>query len=219
MTEENIGLPAPGGTALLIIDMINDLDFGGGEGAAMLRHVDEAKDAILRLRDAADALGVATIYVNDNYGHWHSERSRIVDHCLRDDAPGRDIVTAIQPRPDDFFVIKSQFSGFYASSLPVLLPKLRANRLILTGIAADICVLFTAADAHMREYGLWVPSDAVASGSAQRTEWALGTMHHSMRADVRPTTELALERWVAAASGERELMASGTQAEKAEAAG
>jgi nicotinamidase-related amidase len=199
--------PAPGGTALLIVDMINDLDFA--EGRTMRPHVAAVADAILRLRGAADALHVPVIYVNDNYGHWHSERSRIVEHCMRDDSIGREIVARVQPREEDFFVIKSQFSGFYASSLPVLLPKLRANRLILTGIAADICVLFTAADAHMRDYGLWVPADAVASGSAQRTEWALDTMRNSMAAETRATTELALDAWVNSADAPRELLPEG----------
>ena len=207
MDVDAIGKPAPGGTALLIVDMINDLDFA--EGRKMRPHVAAAADAILRLRDAADALDVPVIYVNDNYGHWHSERSRIVEHCMRDDSIGREIVARIRPREEDFFVIKSQFSGFYASSLSVLLPKLRANRLILTGIAADICVLFTAADAHMRDYGLWVPADAVASGSAQRTEWALDTMRNSMSAETRPTTELHLDAWVDSADGPRELLPEG----------
>jgi hypothetical protein len=98
-----------------------------------------AAKAILRLRDEADVLGVPVIYVNDNYGQWHSERSRIVEYCLRDGSLGAEIVEMIKPREDDYFVIKSQFSGFYASSLQVLLPKLKANRLILTGVAADIC--------------------------------------------------------------------------------
>jgi nicotinamidase-related amidase len=71
---------------------------------------------------------------------------------------GGAIVRKLAPRGNDYFVIKPQFSGFYATNLPVLLPKLGVSRLILTGIAADICVLFTAAHAHMRAYDLWVPT-------------------------------------------------------------
>ena len=208
-----IGEPAPGGTALLIIDMINDLDFEGG--ANMREAVAASAQAIVRLRDEADALDVPVIYVNDNYGHWHSERSRIVEHCLREGSIARDIVETIQPRPDDYFIIKSQFSGFYASALAVLLPKLRANRLILTGVAGDICVLFTAADAHMREYGLWVPRDAIASANRQRNEWALETMNNSMRAETRGTSELALKDWIERGDGARELMAEGTERQAA----
>ena len=75
----------------------------------------------------------------------------------------------LAPHKDDFFVVKPRFSGFYGSTLPVLLPELSADRLIITGIAADICVLFTAADAHMRNYQMWVPANAVASENPERT--------------------------------------------------
>jgi nicotinamidase-related amidase len=113
---------------------------------------------------------------------------------------GKPLVDALEPRPDDFFVIKPQFSGFYATNLPVLLPRLKASRLVLTGIAADICVLFTAADAHMREYELWVPEDCVAAAEEQRTRWALEIMRGAMKADTRPTAGQTLDAWIAAAA-------------------
>jgi hypothetical protein len=130
------------------------------------------------------------IYVNDDYGQWHSEKSKIVEACASEESPGRAVVQRIAPREDDYFVIKPQFSGFYSINLPVLLPKLGVSRLIITGIVADICVLFTAADAHMRAYGLWVPSDAVASETGERTRWALEIMQKSMQArpGLGPTT-------------------------------
>lgn len=187
--------PAAGGTALLIIDMINDLRFEGAE--EMRGPAQAAAGVIARLREQADGLGVPTVYVNDNYGQWHSERSRLVEHALRNDCGSEKLVERLKPRDDDYFVIKPQFSGFYSTNLPALLPRLGASRLILTGVAADICVLFTAADAHMREYALWVPSDAVASSDAQRTRWALEIMQHSMTAEIASTGELSLRDWVA----------------------
>ena len=78
----------------------------------------------------------------------------------------------------------------------------RASRLILTGISADICVLFTAADAHMREYDLWVPADCVAAQDEQRTRWALDIMAHSMKAETAATDELRLADWIAAGRNE-----------------
>jgi nicotinamidase-related amidase len=196
--EQETDSPAPGGTALLIIDMINDMDFS--EGNQMFARAEQAAKAIVRLRDQATQAGVPVVYVNDNYGQWHSERSRIIEYCTREDSLGRELVRRVEPRHDDFFVIKPQFSGFYATNLPVLLPKLGANRLILTGLAADICVLFTAADAHMRAYDLWVPADAVASVDQQRTDWALDIMHKAMGADIRPTDECSIDEWVEAAA-------------------
>ncbi len=125
--------------ALIIIDMINDLDFEGGED--LRGPAEAAAQRIVALRTAADDAGVPVIYVNDNFGHWHSERSSIVDHCDRDDSPGRALIAALRPRDSDYFIVKPQFSGFYATNLPVLLPQLGVSRVILTGVAADICVL------------------------------------------------------------------------------
>ena len=185
----------PGAAALLIIDMINRLDFDGGD--ALLRAAEAAGERILDLRDQASAAGVPVIYVNDNHGDWHEDRAAIVAKATMEDCPGRALSQRLAPRDEDFFVMKPQFSGFYTTTLPAILPRLGVRRLVLTGIAADICVLFTAADAHMREYDLWVPADAVGGEDPQRTGWALDTMAKSMKADTRPTTERRLEDWLA----------------------
>lgn len=196
MDDAKIENGAAGGAALLIVDMINDLEFPGAAG--LIEEIDRVAEVILELRKAADRQGAPVVYVNDNFGQWHSERSRIVEHCRRAGAAGAKVAERLAPREDDYFVIKPQLSGFYATNLPVLLPKLGASRVILTGVAADICVLFTAADAHMREYDLWVPADATAANSGKRKAWALEVMQQVLGAETRPTNELALADWLAA---------------------
>jgi nicotinamidase-related amidase len=182
----------PGKTALLIIDMISALDFPDADKveADMLR----ATRSIAKLRAAADRQDVPVIYINDNFGEWHSERYRLVERALQDQR-AVPIVSTLAPRDGDYFIIKPQFSGFYATNLPVLLPKLGVDRLVLTGMAADSCVLFTAADAHMRDYRLWIPSDAVAAQSSSRKRWSLETAHSILGAEIRPLAKLSLSRW------------------------
>jgi nicotinamidase-related amidase len=187
-------LPDQGGAALLIIDMINRFDFPGSE--ELLPKALAAADIMLSLRAAADRCDVPTIYVNDNYGEWHSDRDRLIERCLKQGSGSRELVEKIRPREQDLFIIKPQVSGFYATNLQVLLPQLGASRLVLTGIATDICVLFTAADAHMRDYVLWVPADAVASDNDDHGRWALQTMEKSMAADTQPTGEQTLDAWL-----------------------
>jgi nicotinamidase-related amidase len=190
--------PARGGVGLLIVDMINSMAFEGAEN--MKQEAAAAAEVIVKLRNQADRLKTPVIYVNDNYGQWHSDKSKLVAAFSRGDCPGADIVRRIAPRDDDYFVIKPQVSAFYATNLPVLLPKLGVSRVVLTGIAADICILFTAADAHMREYDLWIPSDAVASEAGQRKDWALDIMRKSMGAETRATDGLSLSQWIDGAS-------------------
>jgi nicotinamidase-related amidase len=187
--------PDPGGAALLIIDMINRFDFPGSED--LLPKAIAAADIMLSLRAAADRLDVPTVYVNDNYGEWRSDRDSLIEHCLERGCGSHDLVDKIRPRERDLFIIKPQVSGFYATNLPVVLPQLGASRLILTGIATDICVLFTAADAHMRDYDLWVPADAVASDKDEHGRWALELMAKSLEADTRTTGEQTLDSWLA----------------------
>ena len=181
-----------GGTALLIIDMMNDMDFE--EGADLLAEIDAAADAVATLIAEARDAGVPIVFVNDNFDQWHSDRSRIVEYVRG--TPGRTLVDRLGPREDDYFVIKPQVSGFYATNLPVLLPRLGVSRLILVGVAADICVLFTAADAHMRDYALWVPCNAVASDRTEHRDWALGIMEKSMGAETRATGDYSLREWL-----------------------
>lgn len=184
-----------GRSALLITDMIGTMDFEGAE--AMAGDLRAAAEAVARLREDAEAAGLPVIYVNDNFGEWHSEASRLVDRARGAGGLGRWMVERLAPAEDDYFIIKPQFSGFYATNLPVLLPKLGVSRLILTGLAADICVLFTAADAHMRDYALWVPEDCVVAGSAERRRWALAIISGSMGAEVRGSRDYRLEEWLA----------------------
>lgn len=184
----------PGRAALLLVDFINDMRFDGG--AETRASAVTAAWVVAGLRDAADAIGLPVIYVNDNYGQWRSERSQIVDYCRGRSEAGRELADILAPRDRDHFVIKPQFSGFYATNLPVLLPKLGVSRLVLTGVAADICVLFTAADAHMRDYDLWVPADAVASCRVEHAQWALRIMSKSMGAEIRPTSQMNLVDWL-----------------------
>lgn len=197
MASSSSGPTAPfrdsgrGGAALLIVDAVSAFDFDGGE---KLRAAAETiVEPILGLREAADEAGVPTIYVNDNFGEWHSEKSKLVKRARGDNGG----LSRIEPRSRDYFVIKPQLSGFYATNLPLLLPKLGVSRLILTGIAADMCVLFIAADAHMRDYDLWVPRDAVAAESAARARGALAIMRERLGVETAPTAKLQPAEWMA----------------------
>jgi nicotinamidase-related amidase len=184
----------PHRAALLLIDVINDFDFNGAD--ELLDQMRPAVAAIRALCAEARAQKVPIIYVNDNFGLWHSEKAEIVEYCRRPESKGREIVERLAPEPDDYFVVKPRHSGFFATSLPVLLPDLRARRLIMTGVAADICVLFTANDAYMRDYGLWIPADCVAANTRERSDRALDHMAKILKAETRSAHELPLARWL-----------------------
>lgn len=178
--------------ALVLIDVINDLDFP--EASQLLRYARPMARKIVRLKLRAKQAGVPVIYVNDNFGRWRSDFRKQVGHCLRESSRGHEIVSLLRPDDDDYFVLKPKHSGFYSTTLDTLLRYLGSRKLILTGIAGNFCVLFTANDAYMRDYELIVPSDCTVSNTAEENRRALGLMRKFLKADTRPSTKLRLPR-------------------------
>jgi nicotinamidase-related amidase len=182
--------PDKSAIALLLIDVINDLDFP--EANELLRYARPMARKLLRLKRRAKKAGVPVIYVNDNFGRWQSDFRRQVEHCLRGDSRGHEIVQLLQPEEDDYFVLKPKHSGFFSTTLETLLRYLGSRTLIITGIAGNFCVLFTANDAYMRDYDLMIPSDCTASNSAQENREALALMRKFLKADTRPSARIRL---------------------------
>lgn len=180
--------PDKSAVALLIIDCINDLEFA--EGEQLLRYALPMARRIQALKQRAKASGVPVVYVNDNFGRWQSNFNHQVEHCLKAGVRGRPIAELLRPDADDYFVLKPKHSGFYSTALDVLLKYLAVETVILTGIAGNICVLFTANDAYLRDYHLFVPDDCVASNTEEENRTALEEMAKVLKADTRPSAEI-----------------------------
>jgi nicotinamidase-related amidase len=177
------------GTALFLIDVINDLAFKGSE--PLIREAEPMALRLARLKRKAAAAGVPVIYINDNFGKWRSDFRQTVAHCSAASSPGRRVSQRLRPTTRDYFVLKPKHSGFFDTTLDTLLETLRIRRVILTGIAGNICVLFTANDAYMRDLKLFTPSDCIVSNTAEENEHALRQMQVVMKANVTPSTQLA----------------------------
>jgi nicotinamidase-related amidase len=183
--------PDKSGAALLLIDVINDFDFP--EGEQLLRLALPVGKNIARLKQRAKAAGIPAIYVNDNFGRWRSDFKKIVAHS-RQEGRGKEFVELLLPEENDYFVLKPKHSGFYSTTLSLLLTHLTAKNLILAGIAGNNCVLVTANDAYMRDFKLFVPADCVVSNTNEENQHALKQMENVLKADIRISTELDLEK-------------------------
>lgn len=194
MPAKNLDLhgaaPDKSAVVLLIIDMINDLEFP--EGEQILPAALHVAECIAALKERCRAAEIPVVYVNDNFGRWRSDFSAQVEHCLHDGVRGEPLVKLLAPDEDDYFVLKPKHSGFYSTALDILLDYLHAKTLILTGIAGNICVLFTANDAYQRDFRLIVPQDCLASNTAAENEAALQQMKEVLQADVSNSREIAL---------------------------
>jgi nicotinamidase-related amidase len=180
--------------ALLLLDVINDMEFDGGE--LLAPNALPAAEKIKQLKQRLKRGGVPAIYVNDNFGKWRSDFKKLVAHVIDDETRGREIAELLRPDDDDYFVLKPKHSGFFSTSLDLLLRRLGSEVLILVGWAGDICILFTASDSHMREYELIIPRDCVASEDAEENERALDLMKRVHEADISPSTELDLHELI-----------------------
>ncbi|SFG90664.1 cysteine hydrolase family protein [Sporolactobacillus nakayamae] len=173
---------------LLIIDMINPLQFSRADLLLneMRQMVGPLADLIARARQST----IPIIFVNDNSGRWESDRDYLISEAMK--GPGASVVRQILPASSDYFIIKPKHSGFFATPLHALLHDLGAETLILTGVAGNICVLFTANDAYMRDYKLIVPKDCCASNVEEDNDYALRMMHNVLRADTRAQADIEL---------------------------
>src|SRR5687768_6452118 len=129
-------------SALLIVDMISDFEFDDGE--KLFKRALPVAKRIAALKKRMHRAGLPVIYVNDNYGNWQEDFTHQVRRMIEQNTRGREIAEMLTPTPDDFYVLKPQRSGFYETPLDVLLVSLDVERLIITGVTTDICVLFTA---------------------------------------------------------------------------
>jgi nicotinamidase-related amidase len=182
--------PDKSDTALILVDVINDFDFP--EGGKLLRFALPAARRIAELKSRLKKRGIPAIYVNDNFGRWQSDFKKQVERCVSESARGATVARLLIPAEDDYFVLKPKHSAFFSTSLDVLLSYLGARKLILTGFAADICVLYTANDAYMRDYEVFVPTDCVASETLAAKQTACQQMKRFVRADIRPSRSLRL---------------------------
>lgn len=158
-------------TALLIIDMINNLDFPGGD--KLLKESIPVAKNIAHIKTFFKQNDLPVIYVNDNFGKWKSSWEDVYKHCACEGSKGRELAEMLKPEKDDYFVLKPKHSGFYSTNLDVLLNDLEIKKLVVTGIAGNICVLFTVNDAYMRGYEVHVPRNTIASESRELNEFAL----------------------------------------------
>lgn len=181
-------VPDKADTALLIIDMIGEFAFLGAD--ELLPAATEAARRIAILKRRAKARGIPTIYVNDNFGKWQSDFRKLVGMCLHTSCAGRPVAALLKPDEDDYFVLKPKHSGFYATPLDLLLAFLGARQLIVTGIATNSCILYTAADAYMRDFSLAVPADCTISATADDHRAALRHLKDMLKADIRPSEQL-----------------------------
>lgn len=169
-------------TAVLFIDIINDFDFDGGE--KLLKHTDDILPNLVKLKQFAKKNNLPVIYINDHYNLWQADFHKIIKRCKNDNS--KHIIESLKPdEKEDYFLMKPQHSAFFQTPLQSLLHDLGRTHLIMAGIAGDICILFTAKDAYMYQFGMHIPENCMASEEKDNNDYALYLMHSVMKANIK----------------------------------
>jgi nicotinamidase-related amidase len=184
--------PDRSSVALLLIDVINDLDFPQNE--QLVKNSGALAKRIAALKQRCKKNGIPVIYVNDNNGKWRSDFSEVVRRCLRRGSLGRAMVKRLIPAAADYVVLKPKHSAFYATPLEILLEYIGVNTVIVAGLTTNACVMITASDIYIRDFDLFVPSDCVAALTEVEQRNALTLMEKNFGAKTMPADQLDLKK-------------------------
>ncbi|MCZ8258493.1 MAG: cysteine hydrolase [Bacteroidia bacterium] len=176
-------------SVLLLIDFINPLDFPGAEDLA--EAAVEAAEATSALKAALRKVGVPAIYANDNYGGWQSDFQSLVARCADGKGAAAQMAKLLRPQSGDLTILKPRHSAFLGSPLDLLLTRMHAREIIITGLATDICVQLTAMDAFLRDYTLKVPVDCTAAESVEYKKQSIAYMKRILQCDVSASAFIA----------------------------
>lgn len=185
-------VPDSSKTAVLILDLMTELDFP--EGRRLRSPALSAARRIRTLVDRADRRSIPVVYVNDNIGRWRSDAPSIVTCCKREESQGKEIAHLLEPQARHYFILKPKHSAFFGTPLDVMLDHIGVRTLVLTGISSHQCILFTATDAHVRDYRLVIPRDCIAAPSPAQTRFALRYFDDVLSADTRLSSRVVLRR-------------------------
>jgi nicotinamidase-related amidase len=175
-------------TALLVIDMLNSYEHPDAD--ALTRSVEQVLPNMQALIERAHDEDALTIYVNDNFGAWRSDRDDLLRNAL--ESRYRHLVEPIAPSDDTLFVLKARHSAFFQTPLEYLLEQEGVERVVLTGQVTEQCILYSALDAYIRHLQVAVPSDGTAWIHEELADAALELMERNMHADVAPAAEIEL---------------------------
>ena len=180
--------------ALLVIDPQRDfVTLGTSSGAIVTDDSTNALANIAKLIRAAHDLDLPVIFTQEVHREEGVDFGRELDdgriHCIEGTA-GVDFHPATKPSHGDFIVPKRRYSGFFATDLDLLLRGLGADSVLICGFVADVCVHYTAVDAHQYGYHVFLASDATAGTTAEATRATMSAVDYLQGCYVVRTREL-----------------------------
>ncbi len=191
-TDLHGNVPDSAKAVLLLVDVINDLDFP--QNKILLNQSAKLARNIALLKARCRSARMPCIYVNDNRDRWRSDFRHLLDKCLAPRSPGRLFVQRLIPKRDDYIILKPKHSAFFATPLETVLNYMGIRQVLLAGITTDSCILGTAMELHVRDYELFVPQDCCFALSEKEHLRALKVIQSSFHGNIRLSSELKISK-------------------------
>jgi nicotinamidase-related amidase len=162
-----------------------------------IAHMDGAAQRIERaerLVAAARAAGVPIVFFQEVHRRDGCDFGRELDgaegvHCLEGEE-ATELWPTLTPAEGEYHIVKRRYSGFIGTDFELLLRGLGVSTLVLIGGLTDVCVHYTFADAHQRDFYARVVSDCVGGSSLARHEASLDAMEYLQAGACRTTGEI-----------------------------
>jgi nicotinamidase-related amidase len=154
---------------LLAVDLFSD--FTHEDADRLLESLRKRAPGLTRAVGLARERSLPLIYANDNFGDWSGDSKALVRRALA--GSGGDVLAEVAPRDDDAFIVKPRYSAFDLTPLELVLSDLDAERILLFGMATEMCVAQTAIDARERGHKVTVITEASASVDPELEQTAL----------------------------------------------
>lgn len=147
-----------------------------------------------RILETARAAAIPVVFFQEVHRASGIDFGRELDgaedvHCLEGD-PATDLVASMRPRENEFHIVKRRYSGFFGTELEIVLRALKAETLVLIGGLTDVCIHYTFADAHQRDYFVRVVGDCVGGSSTASHRAALDAMEYLQAGAVLSTDQI-----------------------------
>lgn len=160
-----------GRAAIIVIDVQYDFLPGGAVPAV---EGWEIVPRINRLNDAGRKAGIPVIFTQEFHRKDKVDFGRELDgaeayHCL-EGTQGVEIVKDLKIAPNDHVIKKPRYDIFLGTGMEYLLNGLDikpGDTLILVGLVTNVCVHYSTASAHQRDYRVRVVEECCAGTSSE----------------------------------------------------
>jgi biuret amidohydrolase len=177
-----LNMPAP--MTLVVVD-VQKGDEAENPGIQTTPGRAERTARVVDLVDTARRHGVPVVFIQEVHKPSLVDIGRELDgaegpHCIEGD-PSTDLVDGLDPQPEEFLIRKRRYSAFFGTELDIVLRSYGTRTVLLVGGLTDVCIHYTAVDAHQHDYFVRVATDAVGGSSERAHDAALEAIRYLQR--------------------------------------